>query len=270
MRRRAPAGPVTTELTRDVAAPLAMSGHLATVEARLDGKGPFRFAIDSGSSGMLRITPAMQQALQLATLGEAQVSDPSRKRVVKRPIVKVGAVEIAGARFTGVEATVGDSLGGDGLSGVIGLGLFGALTATLDFPGQELRLTRRPLAPGDHVVPFTADRGIPVIEVQLAALTTPVDVDTGSPGLLSIPAAWSPKLAFTGEPRVVGKGRTTTSEFDIRAAPLRGDLRVAGHTQPTPTIELIDHFPVANLGSRFLRQYAVTFDMPNRRLALAR
>ena len=136
---------------------------------------------------------------------------------------------------------------------------------------QQLRLDRRPLAPGDpHTVAFTAEHGVPAIEIQIAGAAMTVDVDSGSPALLSVPASWATRLTFTAEPRVVGKGRTVTSEFDIRAAELRGDLRVAGFTQPSPTIDIVDHFPVANVGSRFLRQYAITFDMPDRRLTLSR
>ena len=33
---------------------------------------------------------------------------------------------------------------------------------------------------------------------------------------------------------------------------------------------LVEFFPVANLGSQFLRQHAVTFDLANQRMALAR
>jgi hypothetical protein len=97
-----------------------------------------------------------------------------------------------------------------------------------------------------------------------------VDVDTGSPALLTVPAPWSSKLSFVGPLKVVGKGRTVSNEFEIRGADLRGELRVAGYARPAPRVDVVDLFPVANLGSRFLRDYAVTFDLANRRLALSR
>src|SRR5262249_55250205 len=145
------------------------------------------------------------------------------------------------------------------------------LTGTLDYPQQELRISRQPLAAnGAHVLPLTADRGVPVIDVDVAGVALKVDVDSGSPALLTVPWSWSPKLAFTAPPRVVGKGRTTSNDFEVRGAELRGELRVAGFAERSPRVDLVDIFPVANLGSRFLRQYAVTFDLKNRRLALAR
>jgi hypothetical protein len=220
---------------------------------------------------MLRVTSALQDALHLPQVGEVLTGDPSGKNRVKRPVVRADLVEIGGARFSGVDATVSDPPGGEAVGGVIGLALFAGLTATLDYPKGELRLNREPLGANDaHVVAFTAERGIPAIDVDVAGVTMRVDVDTGSPAVLSVPSSWSTKLTFTGAPRVVGKGRTGANEFEIRAAELRGDLRVAGFAETSPRVDLVDLFPVANLGSRFLRQYAVTFDLVNHRMALAR
>jgi CubicO group peptidase (beta-lactamase class C family)/predicted aspartyl protease len=271
VRRGPPLAPTKTELEHDVAVPTTMSGHLITVAAKINGQGPFRFAVDSGAGGMMRITSALQNKLQLAEIGQAMTGDPSGKNMTTRPVVRAEHVEIGGARFTGVDAVVGDPLGGDELGGVIGLRLFATLTATLDYPKQELRLGRQPLdAHGAHVVAYSTERGIPVIDLEVAGVAMKVDVDTGSPAVLSMPSAFAAKLAFTGAPKVVGKGRTAANEFEIRAAELRGELRVAGFAQAAPRVDIVDAFPVANLGSQFLRQYAVTFDLANQRMALAK
>ena len=98
--------------------------------------------------------------------------------------------------------------------------------------------------------------------VRLAA-----HIDPGNPALLDglVPSG----VPLAEEPRVVGRGRTVNNEFEIRSAPLRGDLVVAGHTITSPALDLVDHFPNAHLGSRFLRPYAVTFDLENLRMGLA-
>jgi Aspartyl protease len=232
----------------------------------VNGKGPYRFVIDSGAAGLMRITSALQQTLGLAKVGEAQVGDPSGKNMQTRAIVHLDSVTIDAAQFSGVDAVVGDIEDGDG---VISLNLFAGLTATLDYPKSQLRLSLQPLpASAPHVVAFTAGRGVPQIAVDIAGSSRTVDVDTGSPALLSIPSEWMKSIPFSGEAVVVGHGRTVTNEFEIRAAELKGELRVAGYSESNPRVDIVDLFPVANLGSRFLRQYAVTFDMANNRLAL--
>lgn len=271
MRRTPPTAPAATELAADVAVPAQRQNHLFTVEAKVNGKGPYRFVVDSGAGGMLSLSTKLQQELALPTIGEVMASDPSGKNPERRPVVRVDAVELGGARFRGVDASVREPRGPGGADGVIGLSLFGALTATLDYPRQQLRLTRQPIAAtAAHALPFTTPHGVPVIDVDAGGVPLQVDVDTGGPGILTIPSSWSGKLAFTGPPRVVGKGRTVSNEFEIKGADLKGELRVAGFAQPSPRIDLVDIFPVASLGARFLQDYAVTFDLPNRRMMLAR
>jgi CubicO group peptidase (beta-lactamase class C family) len=279
--RRPPTAPARTDMPpKPVAVSLQPIEHLLAVDARVNGRGPYRFAIDSGAAGLLRVSPELAKTLALEEIGMARTGDPSGKNAREVPIVRVDSVEIGGARFSGVDATVGAGrvAGRDGPpqpDGVIGLGLFAGLTVTLDYPKSELRLSREPLpapaagadaAAGAHVVAFTAERGIPQIDIDAANVTLKADVDTGSPALLSV--ASSMHVPVRGEPRVVGKGRTVSNEFEIRAADLNGDLRIAGWSHPNPTIDIVDLFPVANIGSRFLRQYVVTFDLLNQRLAL--
>jgi CubicO group peptidase (beta-lactamase class C family) len=268
--RRAPSGPAKTEMNAPIAVPLGKSEHLVTVEAKLNGKGPFHFVLDSGSGGMLRISPAVMETLKLEQVGEALSGDPSGKNMQLRPIVRVDSVEIGGAKFGGVDATVGARPGPVQPDGVIGLPLFAGLTVAIDYPKNELRLSREPLAAnGEHVVSYSTERGgVPQIDLDAAGVKLNADVDTGSPALLNAPP--SANLPFTGEARVVGHARTANNEFDIKAAELNGDVRVAGWSQSHPMVDVVDFFPMANLGSRFLRQYVVTFDTLNKRMSLTK
>ena len=256
-------------LTAPTSAPLTGAGHMLAVEAKVNGKGPYRFTIDSGAAGPLRISADIAKALGLEQIGEVRAGDPSGKNVETRPLYRVESLEIGSTKLGPINATVAPNIGGPvAADGVIGLGVFPKMTVTLDYPKKELRISSAPLpATGEHVIPFTLDRGIPVIEVDAAGTKLKADVDTGSPAVLSIPTSWAAKLPL-GEQKVVGHGRTSVNEFEIRAAELKGDLQVAGYSAPAARIDIVDLFPVANLGSRFLRDYAVTFDTANNRMML--
>jgi predicted aspartyl protease len=257
------AGPDELDVDGPVAVPLIPIGHLVAVEAKINGKGPYRFIVDSGAGGNMRLSEEIANELALPRIGEARSGDPSGRNMTTVPLVRVETVQIAGARFSGVTASAG------GRENVIGLGLFGALTVIIDYPKQELRLTLDRLAAnGKNVLTFTRPRGIPEIDVNAGGVTFRADVDTGSPAFMAAPSSFGVPLA--GEPRVVGRGRTANNEFEIRAAELRGDLVVAGWTHAAPMVDIVDHFPVAHIGSRLLRQYVVTFDLENQRLRLAR
>ena len=265
MKRRAPSAPQNTEMSGPVAVPLGQLNHLATVEVRVNGKGPFKFVLDSGAGGMLRVSKDLADSLGLEQIGEALAGDPSEKNMERRPIVRVNTIEIGGAKFSGVDATIQNR--GAGGDGVIGLALFGGLTARIDYPNKELRLTREPLpATGEHVRQFTLAHGIPQISINLGGKELLVDVDSGSPALVTITG--NEGLAYKDEPRVVGHARTSSNEFDIKGAELRGDLQVLGWKVTAPRVDIVDIFPHGHVGSRFLREYAVVFDLENSRLAL--
>jgi Aspartyl protease len=266
--RPAPTGPATTELEQPVEVPLTSLDHLTTVEVRVDGEGPYQFVIDSGAPDLLRVSSDLAENLHLEQTGTVRSGDPTGKNATDVSLVRVGRVDIGGATFEGIDAAVGARLGQLDPDGIIGLGLFSGLTATFDYPRERLRLSREPLpAGGDHVIPFTMDRGVPQIEIEAAGVPLRVDVDTGGPAILTVPG--DNELIFESEPAVVRRGRTATNEFDVRAADLGGELRIAGWALHKPTVEVVDVLPIASIGALLLRQYEVTFDMANNRLALA-
>jgi predicted aspartyl protease len=266
--RRPAAAPAQTSLAGDTSVPLTPVEHLMAVSATVNGHGPYRFVIDTGSAAMLHVSSRLASALHLPQVGTVLEGAPGGG-MVPVPLVRVGSVTIGGARFDGIEASVGAELGDIRSDGVIGLGLFAQLTATIDFPHRALRLSHAGLpASGAHVVAFTRERGVPQIEVRVGGVSLTADVDTGGPGGLTVPE--SAALPLRGQPTVVGTGRTTTGEFEIRAATLDGDLDIAGWTRHAPTVDIVAAFPNASIGSAFLRGYILTFDMPDGRLAVTR
>ncbi|HEX7421303.1 MAG TPA: serine hydrolase, partial [Thermoanaerobaculia bacterium] len=106
IRKGPPSGPDTVRMRGPVTVPLTRDRHLLVVEAKVNGKGPFHFTIDSGAAGMLRVSESLASTLALEKMGEAISGDPSGKNSQRVPIVHVGSVEIGGAEFGGIEATV--------------------------------------------------------------------------------------------------------------------------------------------------------------------
>jgi D-alanyl-D-alanine carboxypeptidase len=267
--------PEMTSLLSTVTVPMQWAGHLASVSVMLNGKGPFRFAIDTGAAGMARIDSATANQLNLPVIGEARVGDPSGKNVKSAPIVKLESLGIGNATFGGLTATVGEYSGripGEKVDGILGFALFADCLVTLDYPAMRMVLGtgELPAANGKDVIDFHAERGIPSITIQVAGTEVEADVDAGAQGGISLPDALSSKLPLAAPPKVVGHARTVSNEFDIRAAELQGDVVFGGITLERPRVEFQPIFPMANVGSRVLRDYSLTFDQKNHRMKLAR
>jgi hypothetical protein len=78
------------------------------------------------------------------------------------------------------------------------------------------------------------------------------------------------KLPLGGEPKVIGTARTASNTFEIRGAPLHGTLRVGGLEFVDPRLEFQPIMPDANIGSRVLRDFRVSFDTRNKRVRFTR
>ena len=269
-------GPESTRLPNDgVDVPMLRTRHLPAVQVRVNGQGPFLFGIDTGGAGTARIDSALAARLGLETVGEVLAGDPSGKNPRRMRLVKVDSIEVGGARFAGLTAAVrnyNEMPRDEQVDGIIGFGLFSGCLFTLDYPADRVRLRsgELPAANGADVVDYRDRHGIPSITIGVAGRAMEADVDAGSMGGIILPESEMASLPLASKPVVVGKARTVSNTFEIKAADLDGDVTIGGITLHRPTVEFQPILPMANLGSRVLRDYAITFDQKNRRMRLVR
>jgi len=267
-KRRGPEAPGEVMIGGRVQIPMDLTNHVPVIEAKVNGKGPFRFAVDSGFGGMMQVTPALEEKLGLPVIGEAISGDPSGKNQKTVRILRADAIDIGEAHFGQVD--VGEQ-GGQHLmdvDGIIGLQLFTSLIVTFDYPNSRFEVDGGglPAADGAKILTYSVEHGIPNIEVDVAGVKVKTDIDSGSPALLSIPLALAKSLPLAEEPRVFGHGRTVGNDFDIYGAPLKGEAHVGAITLTNPQLDFVEIFPVGNLGFRFLKDLVVTFDPANHRV----
>jgi CubicO group peptidase (beta-lactamase class C family) len=267
-KRRGPEGPGEVMIGGRVRIPMDLTNHVPVIEAKVNGKGPFRFAVDSGFGGMMQISPELAQKLALPVIGEAIAGDPSGKNQRTVRILSAESVDIAELHLGQVE--VGEQNGRhlDNADGIIGLHLFNSLIVTFDYPNARFEVDGGSLPPADgsKILSYNADRGIPNIEVDVAGVKVKTDIDSGSPAQLSVPLSIAKSLPLAEEPKVVGHGRTVGNDFDIYAAPLKGEAHIGAITLTDPRLDFVEIFPVGNLGFRFLKDLVVTFDPANHRV----
>src|SRR5579863_2699369 len=58
-------------------APLELINDKPYVSVMLNGRGPFRFLLDTGTGGQALVTPALAEELHLSVVGHAHLTDPS-------------------------------------------------------------------------------------------------------------------------------------------------------------------------------------------------
>ena len=256
---------------RGVDVPMLKADHLPAVHVMVNGQGPFLFGIDTGGQGSARIDSALAARLHLPVVGQVRAGDPSGRNARLMNLVKVDALEIGGARFEGISAAVRDyheRRVGQPIDGILGFGLFQKGLLTLDYPGARVRVEEGelPSPDGAEIVPCRMERGIPSIALTVGPLTVDADIDAGAMGGFMLPTSMIDQLTLAAPPKVVGKARTVSNEFEIQEARLDGTVKLGGYEFAAATLGFQPVMPMANVGSRVLRDFIVTFDQKNGRV----
>lgn len=261
-----------------VKVPLEMSQRKPSIFAKVNGKGPFRFFLDTGAGAAIVFDQKLADELGLTKVGSIQMGDPSNPTGIEAGVVQVDSVTIGEAVFRDVggisHERSGLYKGDDAPRGVIGFPLFANCLITIHYPKKEIQLEKGEIPASDsaNVVPFEiGEGGIPQFRVNVAGTDLPAHVDSGAMGAISIPANMESKFKWKKAPAIVGRGRTVTGEFTIRGGTLDGEVRFAGQTFSDPRVDLspmLDRIGFVNIGSGLLRDFVVTIDSQNKRMQI--
>jgi len=246
-------------------APLEITHGKPFVMVTVNGRGPFRFIIDTGTGGEAFVTRALAARLSLPAAGQARLSDPSGQGGQRAPMVLIQSLEVAGMEFTGVKAVEHALRDDDGAcDGLLGFVLFRHLLLTLDFPNRQMRLSAGAVEPDGErtVLPFRMPDGVPIMTMLVGKMRIEAQIDSGGTGL-SLPERAASRLRFEIQPSEFSRGESLSTRFQVKAARLASDIRVAGYTFGRPFVEINPAFPLANFGSCPMQGFALTFDQTN-------
>jgi hypothetical protein len=259
------AGPVDRVVLADssvVPIELDRAGR-AAVRVSLNGAGPYRLAVETGSPNVL-LSSAVVAALSLPAAGSA-----SRFRL--------DSLRIGDALVRGLEVGRNDAFAPLGVDGVLGLDAYHDLLLTLDYPGSRLVLSRGTLPAPDGRDVLRAVRVGPFVGVELTAgeVREVGVIDTqGGVGFQALPEV-AAKLAFEDSLRVVGRAVVGGSDpVEVRAARLAGELRLGDHRFERPRIAVHPLPPDIpsrmTIGTRVLRHFVLSVDQRSMAVRLSR
>jgi hypothetical protein len=236
------------------------------VMVTIDGKGPYRFIIDTGTGAEAFVSPELADELQLPATGEsALLNDPSMQGGKRVPVVLLQSIRIAGVDFYWVKAVRHLVTGEAGsCQGMLGLPLFRDYLLTLDFPNRQIELTEGALAlDGEKTtLPFRMPYGVPITRLSVNGQSVEAQLDSGGGGL-TLPEGLAAHQKWDIPPAAFATGQTLTTRFDIKAAKLDGDVKVGKYTFTHPVVERHPAFPLVNFGSPPMQSFAITFDQKN-------
>ena len=253
--------------------PMKLRGAMPAVEVRVNGEGPFLFAIDTCASGMGRVDSSLVQKLGLEIVGQASGSDGSGKGT-PMTVARIDYLELGALAFENLDLPSRDYNRGDlaHIDGILGFELFAKGVLTLDFPAKIVRFepgATLPEADGKHVLALTP-APVATFELTVAGEKVPAHIDSGNLiGRFVLPDELVAKLTPTGEPRSVGKAHTVSGETDILAVPIRETLAIGAFEFPGEAVVHPSPGP-ANVGAAVLADFRVSFDQAHARVRFER
>lgn len=259
-----------------------LNGHVY-VDVRLDGKGPFRFALDTGAVNV--VTPAVAHALGLGAEGRIPGGGVGEKTEdlgmtrVKR--LQIGDAYILDQTLFTFPIDELMAMNGVRMDGIVGYEVFRRFVARIDYDRGMLTLR----APGGFtyqgpgaILPFVFDEHTPQVDGEIDGIPGKFGIDTGSRASLDL---LSPFVAAHGLVERYGATTVRIGGWGV-GGPARGYVVRAGLLRLGPvevpgvvtglSVQQQGAFAGAeeagNVGYGVLSRFVVTLDYARQRIIL--
>jgi hypothetical protein len=246
------------------------------VTGRLNGRGPYRFLLDTGSAFMMVAPHVADEHEERVRAATGSASDARGASVPVERGLEIDWLELGGVSLRGFDAVVNDltaiSLALETrIDGLLGFPVFAGRLLVLDYPRREVRVAEGNLPPTDHcgVFPLRIVRRLPFLDLGVGAGSYDCLIDSGYSGWLAMPESLG-HLAMPGG-FIRGFYMITLAGQSEREtlARLAHDCVLGDHVVKRPIVDVVpqDHFAV---GCRVLERFTVTLDPDRGRIRLER
>jgi TPR repeat protein/predicted aspartyl protease len=248
---------------------------MPVVPVMINGKGPFRFLIDTGASYVL-LDQRLAERLHLTRHGAAMALETVGKSSVttEQPAV-ITSLAVGGVHFSNFNAAVLNftpmEIDGDlpiQIDGILGSALFAHSLLTMDYPKRMVHIAHGSLPALDdkNIFPLILRHNIPYLMIRLETAHQIQDwwamIDTGSNSALGIGTEWG--LAYSTP--IVDSGLSVTASGQLTNHHARIErMRLGSFTFTAPEVNICDGQRYARIGQDQLNDLRLTLDFPGQR-----
>lgn len=238
------------------------------VEAKVNGAGPLRFAVDTGASGMGRADASLVRQLGLPVAGEGQTSDGVATAKVE--MTHFASLELGGLVRRDLKVITrdyGSRLAPEAkFAGIIGRDFFGDGLLVIDYPARMLTFSRGPgLTRGEAgVLGYERPFRVPV---TIGSVAAEANLDTGANVSFVLPRALFDRVS-DGAVTAAATSHLTNTTVDTGRATVRGPFRIGAASLSDVEVRVSDRYPELLAGAHALRHFAILIDQRSKSVAL--
>jgi predicted aspartyl protease len=240
------------------------------VQARVNGRGPFRFAVDTGASGLARADASLVSALGLTIQGQTSTSDGVR--TAKVDTTHLESLELGGLTRRDLDVITRDYSSRKSpdaaFAGIVAREFFADGLLVIDYPRRTLSFTRaHALAPtGKNVLGYERAFRVPV---SIGGLQTEGNLDTGANVAFVLPRSLYAQVA-AGPLERAGRGQLTNGDIETQRATIHGPFRIGGARLSDVEVRVADRFPELLVGAHALEGFVLMIDQRSKSVALCK
>ena len=253
-------------------APIDLQSHRPVVELTINGEGPFPFVFDTGAD-QLYIQKSLVDKLALKKTGTGRIGSPLGEGF-DADLVLIDQLSVGGATLRSVEALVNtlppQAMGGStwGVIGPFAFKEYGRVS--FDFKNRRLEIGGS-VTEGSETKWINFGKDAPLLDAELfiEGQNIPVHIDTGMPGIVTVPARYANHIPLKSEIRTLGMARTIDREFEIKGAKVDLNLSLGDAQIPLTSLTFFEDMPLGNLGMGALHNLILEIDWEGQRYRLS-
>jgi len=235
---------------------------------KVNGRGPFKFAVDTGASGMGRADTSLVAALGLPVTRTGETSDGVVSAAIGE--TRLASLDLGGFVRTDLSVMTRDynakSAPEAAMSGIIGREFFADGVLVIDYPSRTLIFTRsRALSRGARGV-LGYERAFRV-PVSIGSLQTEGNLDTGANVAFVLPQTLFDKVGG-GPLAAAGNGTLMNSKISTGRAIVHGPFRIGDASIVDSEVRVSAQYPELLVGGHALQDFAVLIDQRSKSVAL--
>lgn len=238
------------------------------VTASVNRGGPYRFAVDTGASGMGRADARLVAALGLRASGQVDNSDGVR--TTRSDTLRLEALALGGLVRRDVEVITRDYASrlsaAQRFDGILGRDFFGDGLLVIDYPNRLLAFTTAGGIPPATAGGLAYERPFRV-PVSIGGVPATAHLDTGANVTAVVPMSLYQRLEASAL-QAAAPGRLTNGSIDASRATLAGPVAISDVRVRSVEVRVSETFPELLIGAHLLQGQVLAIDQRSRMVAL--
>jgi len=255
---------IMKQSVQEISIPMDMTTHRPIVEVMINGKGPYQFIFDTGSTTNI-IDEGLNEEFKFKVIGEDRLRTPGSVSRLASKRVAVPKVNFRGTNISkDVEMNVIALRKMLPVDGIIGGFFFEDFLVTMDYPASKLILALGALNKNDDAVfPFIQDARTLNLDIDVDGYKVEAHLDSGNPLTMTLPYSMVDKLSFKEAPRKGIPMRTPVASFETWEAQLLGSVTIGNAVIKNPKVRLAEGYEYVNIGYGIINKFRTTIDRKN-------